>query len=152
MASDKSNPSWYEVYNDQTGHLAGIYLPNTTRDSTAVLTTAVQHGQISHILNSFKLRNDSVGHLAEGASGGTGILNVTTPFLSTTCISAVNNGFIDNLVVDIPTTDSPVPNQIGVNIGAVSATNFTGANCTITVRQGHFRKSYCTCPKAQFPH
>lgn len=128
-------PGWYEVYNDNSNHLVGIELLNN--QDNVIQTTAVQHQWVHDIWTRLSQDNNS---LAQGASAWTGIANITVPLLSTTCINAANYNSTMNLWADSPMLDSSNITVIPVHVGAVSGTDFTGANCTIDIRQGYFRE------------
>lgn len=138
MNSDRSNPGWYEIYNDNVDKLAGIYLPTENPNNT-FSTIALQHHGVRDMWTDQRTKS----LVAKGATGWTGILNVTLPMLSSKCIPAVNYEFNDTVHVDPPLSTDPSSSTMIVHVGAVSSTDFTGANCSIDIQQGLFRK---LCP------
>ena len=105
---------------------------------SVIRTTALQHHGVRDMWTHLSESGNSV---AKEASGWTGIINVTLPILSTTCVSAPNNGSINPIWADMPQSAASPSTTLSVYIGAVPDANFTGANCSVDVRQGHFRKS-----------
>lgn len=138
MSNDPARSGWYEVFNDNVDHLVGIDL-QTNNPEKVIRTTALQHHSVhdtwTHLI-------ESGNSLAKVASGWMGIVNITLPILSTTCVSAPNNGSIIPIWADMPQSAASPSTTLSVYIGAVPNANFTGANCSVNVRQGHFRKSF----------
>lgn len=141
MNSDMSMPGWYEVYNNNVSHLVGIELRNNS-DNT-IRTAAVQHQWIRSIWTNLTQENNS---LAKEASAWAGIANLTVPLLSTVCVSAINSNSTDNSTMNMwagtPALDGSDSTVMPVYVSAVSGTNFTGANCTVTIGQGYFRECF----------
>lgn len=131
--SNASMPGWYQVFNDNVGHLVGIDLQNDSANKT-FRTTALQHHSVHDMWTAMINGNFA---LAIKASAWTGLVNVTLPIVSTVCVSAINNGTFDTVWTEGPAANSSV---FEVYIGPVSDSNFTGANCSVQIRQGHFRK------------
>jgi hypothetical protein len=137
MNSNQSEPGWYEIFNDQTSYLTAIDV-QTQSDDNFVRTVSLQNIGINDMWNQeTKTGND----WARDSTGWTGLINVTLPFLETTCSASAstqiaNETMLAQRPLDINSTDATLALFIG------ASTNFTGATCSIKVRQGLFCKSF----------
>ncbi|OKL61122.1 hypothetical protein UA08_03094 [Talaromyces atroroseus] len=134
MNNDRTQPGWYEAYKSSGSYITGIHVPTNTSQSS-IQTVSLQFGGINAIWQSQSLYGNA---WARGSTGYTGNLNLTLPFLETVCApstnltTTANNTMLAQHPVDMNSTKA----MIQVLVGASGS--FTGANCSVTLRQGLF--------------
>jgi hypothetical protein len=138
MNSNQSEPGWYEAYKSNGNYITGINVPTNT-SARSIRTLSLQFTGISAIWSTQAAVGTS---WARTSTGFTGNLNLTLPLLETQCFPS-NLTQIQNstMMAQRPFNPNSTDATLFVLVGASG--NFTGANCSITFRQGLFRQFYC---------
>ncbi|KAH8703749.1 hypothetical protein BGW36DRAFT_423297 [Talaromyces proteolyticus] len=134
MNSDPTKPGWYEVYKSSGSYITSIQVPTNT-SQRSIQTVSMQFGGITAIWQSQTIYGNQ---WARGSTGYTGNLNLTLPFLQTECVPSTNLTATanDTMIAQHPVDMNSSDATIRVLVGASG--NFTGANCSVTFRQGLF--------------
>jgi len=101
MDSNRTKPGWYPVFDNKIDQLVGIDV-QTNMEYNTIQTVAFQHHFLHDMWSAFKATTGTVPNVAKGATGSTGIANVTLPKLSTVCVSAAHIGSNDTMWAEGP--------------------------------------------------
>ncbi|RDL36460.1 uncharacterized protein BP5553_05812 [Venustampulla echinocandica] len=132
-----SSPNgWLPIPSEVDGLITGI---NTVINGSTVQSISVQKSRVRDIFTN--LRANGPESYYKHSSGWSGLINITVPILTTSCVSglAMNGSIpIGTIPVNGPSDSSPTESKFIVPIGEIPFLNFTGATCAVVLNQALF--------------